>query len=242
MESENFFLISRLGHESTLWILLVLSVVSVAVALERFFYLKSWQKSLKKGCQEMKKLHHVEGWIRVFNTLTLPRNLNLKLVSQYLEEEPHLAEDVMKNFILSKKTLLESKLSVLSTVGSNAPFVGLLGTIFGVMEAFYSLGISSESAAPIVMQGISKALLATAVGLIVAIPAIVFYNFLRRKVQKILNDFEYIQSIIRICAQSSKVSQEKNLKEKSSKKDSSQTEKSSFGEKPLNETKTKVSF
>ena len=238
MNSQSFFLISQIGHEVTLWLLLFLSIITLAVALEKFFYLKSWQKSINVLRKEVQNINDKSSWIRAFQYTHLKPDLNLKVVSKFLKKEPHLAEDVMRSFVLSKKNELESKLNILSTVGSNAPFIGLLGTIFGVMEAFYSLGVSSESATPIVMQGISKALLATAIGLIVAIPAVVFYNFLRRKVHKIGDDFEYLQSIIKICSRSSTpedFESDSFLEKESLKNDSDPKDKSSFGEKSFNE-------
>jgi biopolymer transport protein ExbB len=71
----------------------------------------------------------------------------------------------------------------LATVGSNAPFVGLFGTVLGIMRAFHDLSLKSADAMEAVMAGIAEALVATAVGLFVAIPAVVLYNLFSRWVR-----------------------------------------------------------
>ena len=78
---------------------------------------------------------------------------------------------------------MERGLSVLATVGSNAPFIGLFGTVLGIMAAFNDLAQTNAEASEAVMAGISEALVATAVGLLVAIPAVVLYNMFTRQVR-----------------------------------------------------------
>lgn len=85
------------------------------------------------------------------------------------------------------KARLELGLTFLGTVGANAPFVGLFGTVLGIIRAFNDLSLESSEGAQAVMAGISEALVATAVGLLVAIPAVVAYNYLQRQVKKTLN-------------------------------------------------------
>ena len=86
----------------------------------------------------------------------------------------------------SAQQRMELGLTFLGTVGANAPFVGLFGTVLGIIKAFRDLSLETESASAAVMAGISEALVATAVGLLVAIPAVVAYNYLRRQVKKTL--------------------------------------------------------
>src|SRR5207302_7410165 len=90
---------------------------------------------------------------------------------------------------LSERQRLEQRLLVLGTLGANAPFVGLFGTVLGVIKAFHDL--SQASAGPeVVMQGLSEALIATAVGLFVAIPCVVAYNFFSKNVKDLLGGTE----------------------------------------------------
>ena len=77
---------------------------------------------------------------------------------------------------------------ILGTLGNNAPFIGLLGTVLGVIRAFHDLGASAGQGPEVVMQGISEALVATAVGILVALPCVAFYNFLQKRIKDTLVD------------------------------------------------------
>ena len=81
---------------------------------------------------------------------------------------------------------LTNNINIISTFGSNAPYVGLLGTVLGIIITFYAMGQCSELDAKMIMTSLALALKATAMGLIVAIPAIVFYNHLARKIEVLL--------------------------------------------------------
>lgn len=85
---------------------------------------------------------------------------------------------------------LGNNVSTIATIGSNAPYVGLLGTVLGIMITFYSLGDVGAVDPKKIMTGLALALKATAMGLVVAIPAIVFYNILLRKMERILTVWE----------------------------------------------------
>jgi biopolymer transport protein ExbB len=85
---------------------------------------------------------------------------------------------------------LGNNVSTIATIGSNAPYVGLLGTVLGIMVTFYSLGDVGAVDPKKIMTGLALALKATAMGLVVAIPSIVFYNILLRKMEKIITRWE----------------------------------------------------
>jgi biopolymer transport protein ExbB len=78
------------------------------------------------------------------------------------------------------------KITILATIGGNAPYIGLLGTVLGIMLTFYTIGLEGYVNTTRIMTGLALALKATAIGLLVAIPAIGFYNYLLRKVRVIL--------------------------------------------------------
>lgn len=85
---------------------------------------------------------------------------------------------------------LGNNVSTIATIGSNAPYVGLLGTVLGIMITFYSLGDVGAVDPKKIMMGLALALKATAMGLVVAIPAIVFYNILLRKMERLLAQWD----------------------------------------------------
>ncbi|QFR48770.1 TonB-system energizer ExbB [Sulfurimonas lithotrophica] len=85
---------------------------------------------------------------------------------------------------------LTDNISVISAIGSNAPYVGLLGTVLGIMITFYTLGDAGAVDAKKIMIGLALALKATAMGLVVAIPSIIFYTISLRKIERILTKFD----------------------------------------------------
>ncbi len=113
----------------------------------------------------------------------------LSYLSIGLKERILQAMDITKNQEIDK---LEKNLSFLAVVGSTSPFIGLFGTVWGIMNSFQSIAAMKNATIAVVAPGIAEALLATAVGLIAAIPAVVFYNLLASKINNIsnkVNDF-----------------------------------------------------
>jgi biopolymer transport protein ExbB len=89
----------------------------------------------------------------------------------------------------------DKNLSVLATIGSNAPFIGLFGTVLGIIKAFHDLA-HQATGAQVVTEGISEALVATAFGLLVAIPAVVAFNFFQRKVKSAVAEADALKSYL----------------------------------------------
>lgn len=104
-----------------------------------------------------------------------------------------LKERVMQsmNLVRNRETeSLEQNLSFLATVGSAAPFVGLFGTVWGIMNSFQSIALSKNTSLAVVAPGIAEALLATAIGLVAAIPAVICYNFLANRLSFLSNKMD----------------------------------------------------
>lgn len=90
----------------------------------------------------------------------------------------------------SLEIVITRRLSIIATIGSNAPYIGLLGTVLGIMLTFYTIGTEGYVDATRIMVGLALALKATAIGLLVAIPSIAFYNYLLRRVKVILLEWD----------------------------------------------------
>lgn len=107
--------------------------------------------------------------------------------------QPEAVDRVVLAFTREERLKLEKGLSVLATLGSNAPFIGLFGTVLGIIRAFAYLGSQSGSSA--VMSGVSQALYATALGLFVAIPAIVAFNVFTQNVKKLNSQLDTLKDL-----------------------------------------------
>jgi biopolymer transport protein TolQ len=101
---------------------------------------------------------------------------------------------VLKKSTVIEKARMEATLSFLATTGNTAPFIGLFGTVWGIMDSFRSIGIKGVANLAVVAPGISEALIATALGLFAAIPAVVGYNFLLSKMERIHGEMDNFSS------------------------------------------------
>jgi biopolymer transport protein ExbB len=97
-------------------------------------------------------------------------------------------ESGMQRVINKESERMQSMLGILGTIGNVAPFVGLFGTVLGIIKAFHDLSLSSGGGPSVVASGIAEALVATAMGIFVAVPAVIFYNYFVRLVDSIEND------------------------------------------------------
>jgi biopolymer transport protein ExbB len=207
MLSKLFFGMSLLGAEWVLYILILLSILSVAVIAERVrFYRRAtsgigeFRASLRRIASgrkwdEASKLAEERLRTRRGNMPDLESEMALALISHPRSTSAVLSE-VAHDAITRAKLAWESKLFILATIGNNAPFIGLFGTVLGIIKAFHDLSRQSEAGAHAVTAGISEALVATAVGILLAIPAVVAFNTFQRRVKSGLSEAEALKSYL----------------------------------------------
>lgn len=172
--------------EWVLWILAVLSILSIAVMLERAIYFASHGLPDSDGVM----LQLAKGDLgAVKSTVGDRQGMEASVLREgiaWSEKGPDSVQEIIDATMARERPRYERFLSILGTLGSNTPFIGLFGTVLGIIKAFKDLGMSANKAADMqstVMAGISEALVATAVGLAVAIPAVIGYNILQRSVK-----------------------------------------------------------
>ncbi len=203
--TDNFFAIAQVAHEVTLWLLVLLSILSLAFILERFFTIGRIKRESIKVAERLREimqtnnLHDLEDIAKNRNAVE-GRALSYGL--RHVREHGQSGlEEIFSANALNERPSLEKYLGFLATVGSNAPFIGLLGTVFGIMDAFRGMA-QSQGDATAVMLGISKALVATAIGLMVAIPAVIAYNYFQKQVKGILQSLESAKELCLAYAKS----------------------------------------
>ena len=101
-----------------------------------------------------------------------------------------IVESATRRAAAKEVSHLESWMSLLGTIGSTAPFIGLFGTVYGIMDAFLSIGNQQNANLPVVAPKIAEALIATAIGLVAAIPSVMAYNYFARRVQQLADLIE----------------------------------------------------
>ena len=176
-----------LGSEWVLWVLLCLSVVSVAVMVERAIFLRSRGDAdvLARELRSLLKGGDVEGARQALAGRSAPAAVVAAAGLDHFDRGSEAVGEAMAGAKARLRVELERNLGVLGTLGNNAPFIGLFGTVLGIIKAFADLSHNSGGGAAAVMAGISEALVSTAVGLMVAIPAVIAFNYFQAKVRKI---------------------------------------------------------
>ena len=167
--SARFLSLALGGAGWVLWLLVALSVISVAISLERLWYLRRHRVQKATLLADMQALLRERAPERVESAGLIPPRGDLDAVAEGAKAR--------------EKLRLERNLTFLATLGSNAPFIGLFGTVLGIIKAFHDLAANQAGGPGVVMAGISEALVATAVGLLVAIPAVVAFNYFNRRVR-----------------------------------------------------------
>jgi biopolymer transport protein ExbB len=183
--TERFLAFTLLGAEWVLWLLITLSVISIAIMIERAWFFATHRIDLA-SLQEKLRRALAKGDVEAAKKQVTGDTVEEAVMRNGLAEVARGVDAVgaaMSGAKASQRLRLERNLSVLGTLGNNAPFIGLFGTVLGIIKAFHDLSGNQAGGVAVVMQGISEALVATAVGLMVAIPAVVGYNFFQRRVR-----------------------------------------------------------
>jgi biopolymer transport protein ExbB len=183
--TERFLAFTLLGAEWVLWLLITLSVISIAIMIERAWFFATHRIDLA-SLQEKLRRALAKGDVEAAKKQVTGDTVEEAVMRSGLQEVARGVDAVgaaMSGAKASQRLRLERNLSVLGTLGNNAPFIGLFGTVLGIIKAFHDLSGNQAGGVAVVMQGISEALVATAVGLMVAIPAVVGYNFFQRRVR-----------------------------------------------------------
>jgi len=129
----------------------------------------------------------VEGMKEAKNSPTkLQKKADSEILNQYKERIYNTLHRVKHNYLEK----MENNLIILATVGSAAPFIGLFGTVWGIVNSFQAIAATKNTTLAVVAPGIAEALLATAIGLFAAIPAVVFYNLFSNEIRKVSGKLE----------------------------------------------------
>lgn len=217
---ERLMKLALLGSEWVLYLLLVLSVLSISTMVERtvyFFRRRVDIDALRKNITDSLEEHKLE---ELSQSLEKQRSIQARIVRvalNWLDRGADSLSDAVSSELARARAELERGSNLLGTLGNNAPFVGLFGTVLGVIIAFSALGESGGDSQAMggVMAGIAEALVATGVGLFVALPAVVAYNLIQKKIGDIETDAQALVTLISAYAKgdSGLVEKAKTLRE-----------------------------
>jgi biopolymer transport protein ExbB len=199
---KHFFLTG--GTSWVLWLLGALSIASVTVAVERWLFYRMRDADLPALSRLLDKRLAAGQFDEAIRELGASASVAASIAAAGLRLAhlgPAAVDKAMQSATALERTRLEERLVYLGTVGNNAPFVGLFGTVIGVIQAFEALGngssnSASQVASQAVMTAIAEALVATAVGILVALPAVAAYNYFQRRVTTLLSGSEVLSNLV----------------------------------------------
>jgi biopolymer transport protein ExbB len=201
-------LMTNFGAGWVMWLMLGLSVISVAIMLERIWFYYSLRDDVATLARTLRDYLRRGELVEARRAMEASPSAEAAVVIAGLleaERGPKAAEEAMAGAAALQRMKLEKRLAYLGTLGNNAPFIGLFGTVIGVVQAFDELGkahttTTAQAAAAMapqaVMASISEALVATAIGLFVAIPAVAAFNAFQRVIKSTLANTEVLTRVL----------------------------------------------
>ncbi|MEA2695747.1 MAG: biopolymer transport protein ExbB [Myxococcales bacterium] len=185
--------------EWVLYLLLALSLASIAVMVERWFFYRLHRIDAGALRVDLTRLLEAGDYQAAAKLLSQHDSLQTNVVLMGLrsyEKGPESVEDLIAGAMGHEKARYERRLAFLATLASNAPYVGLFGTVLGIVRSFRDLAANMAEASQAVMAGIAESLIATAVGLLVAIPAVVAFNVFKGTVKEAVTEGSLLARVL----------------------------------------------
>lgn len=196
---ETFTKLAGLGAEWVMWLMLALAALVVIIAVERLYLFLSTRIDVMKLARGL--LRHLDvGEVDQAKALvSRAKSMEERVLGDALSMfhgGAEAVEEIAQASMIRERQRYEKSLSYFGLVGANAPFVGLLGTVIGVILSFSELGRNPKGGLEVVGPGISEALVATAVGLLVAVPSVVLFNWFKGLLKKRVQDTDFLCRLV----------------------------------------------
>jgi biopolymer transport protein ExbB len=182
----------------TIYILIFCSVLSIAIIIERYLYYRFRSRIKRYDFMERIKKeldkNDIEKAVKICDENNTPFS---DVVYAGLSFAKHSEKEISNNMeraIVVETNLLEKRTTIVGTIGSIAVYIGLFGTVLGIMKAFGDIATAGAGGMNVVMNGISESLVCTAAGLVVAVPAVVAYNYFIKRIDNFITDMELCAS------------------------------------------------
>jgi biopolymer transport protein ExbB len=194
--------LSRTGAgDYVMWFTVLLSVLSVAVMIERLIFFTTHKDNVRALAADLNKLLLANDYAAAQKLLENCKGFETRVLRAALEVAPlgkHAVQELATSAQKMERLRFERGLAFLGTIGNNAPFVGLFGTVLEIISALFELGTQSGGnvGAGAVMATLSQALAATAVGLLVALPAVAVFNYFNRRIKTLQTGAEALVHVL----------------------------------------------
>jgi biopolymer transport protein ExbB len=182
----------------TMYVLLSCSVISLAIIVERYMYFRRRSRIKRTDFMQMVKREVSSGDIK--QALAICRKHDIPSANVvhagltfYGHDEKEISNNMEREILIETMTL-EKFTAIVGTIGSTAVYIGLFGTVLGIIRAFHDISVGGAGGVSVVISGISEALACTAAGLCVAVPAVIAYNYFIRRIDNFIKDMELCAS------------------------------------------------
>jgi biopolymer transport protein ExbB len=195
----------RSGTAWVLWLLALLSVTSLAIVVERWLFFRSRDADIRDLARALDDDLCAKDWtaaIRRLSALPAAAAIIASAGLRLADRGAAAVDKAMQSAAALERGQLEQRLTYLGTIGNNAPFIGLFGTVIGIIHAFEELGNGAGAVGPgqvastAIMSSLAEALVATAVGILVALPAVAAYNYFQRRTSSLLGQTEALTNLV----------------------------------------------
>jgi biopolymer transport protein ExbB/TolQ len=196
---ETFTKLAGLGAEWVMWLLIAMFTLGIIISVERLYLFFSTNINVTSVARKLIGFLESQEIEQARALVGKGKGMEERVVSDALsmyERGADAVEEVAHASLIREKQRYERALMYLGTVGSNGPFIGLLGTVIGVIISFAELGRNPKGGLEVVGPGISEALVATAVGLLVAIPSVVTFNWFKSLLKQRVNNTDFLTRLV----------------------------------------------
>ena len=198
---DNFDWVEALRTSPVLWVILFCSVLTLGFAIERVYYY--WKRrgnpdGALSSAMVAVRSGNVDEAVRVMGSEQSPVGPVAAQLLRHADADSESAEERLQIALSEERLKLERNLGFLGTMGNTAPLIGLLGTVWGIMRAFHDMARTGSAGPSVVAAGVAEALLTTAAGLMVAVPAVMLYNHFVRRLGVMLTTAENHARTLRI--------------------------------------------
>jgi biopolymer transport protein ExbB len=172
------------------------SILALAVGIERGLLFRQITRSGEKILPDIiaklrsRDISSLDSYLTDFPESVYARFA--AFIKEHFGSKADSLSHLMDGKMIEERIFLERRIIILSSLGNNAPFIGLLGTVLGIIKAFYNLGTLGNTGAEVVMRSISTALLATACGLVIAIPVVIANNYFSKRIKTTMQNIEIL--------------------------------------------------
>jgi biopolymer transport protein ExbB/TolQ len=203
--------LETLKSSFVMMILFGCSVVALTFLVERWLYLRRSAINAGEFFKQIRQALARGGMQAAVSVCAASPTPLAAVVRGGLESQcrgPKAVQEIMDAIAMEERAKLEKNLGILGTLGNIAPLIGLFGTVLGIIHAFHAMAVNGSAGPSVISAGIAEALLTTAAGLMVAVPAVVAYNFFLRRVHSIMTDIDAVAKKVGVLLSGSEEQQE----------------------------------